>query len=112
MAENIKIQKTVYKKDQFGKVVDRTFSTFAQPDLLPAERTVEEFFNDYENLYYDIPPKGAAQSHEYLIGKSSELVNFEKDTEDIQPLLDEIAQLRTQILDYQQQIVDLTGQIA
>ena len=111
MAENIKVQKTVYKKDQFGKVVDRTFSTFAQPDQLPAERTVEEFFTDYENLYYDIPPKGAAQSHEYLIGRSSELVNFEKDTQDIQPLLDEIGQLRNQILDYQQQIIELTGQI-
>jgi hypothetical protein len=111
MAENIKVQKTVYKKDQFGKVVNRTFSTFAQPDQLPAERTIEEFFADYENLYYDIPPKGAAQSHEYLIGRSSELVNFEKDTQDIQPLLDEIGQLRNQILDYQQQIIELTGQI-
>jgi len=37
-----------------------------------------------------------------------ELVNFEKDTEDIQPLLDEITQLRTQILDYQQQIIELS----
>ena len=107
MAENIKVQKTVYKKDQFGKVVDRTFNTFAQPDLLPAERTVEEFFNDYENLYYDIPPKGAAQSHQYLIGKSSELVNFEKDTEDIQPLLDEISQLRQQLLEANQEIIEL-----
>ena len=31
MAKDIKIQKTVYKKDAFGKVVDSSFSTFKQP---------------------------------------------------------------------------------
>jgi len=35
-----------------------------------------------------------------------ELVDFEKDTEDIQPLLDEIAQLRGQLLEYQEQLIE------
>jgi len=35
-----------------------------------------------------------------------ELVDFEKDTEDIKPLLDEIAQLRGQLLEYQEQLIE------
>lgn len=108
MASNIKIEKTVYNKDQFKKVVDTNFKSFAQPAPVEEDFTIEEFFTEYENLYYEIPSTGETQSHEYLIKRSSELVNFEKDTEDIQPLLDEITQLRTQILDYQQQIIELS----
>lgn len=112
MANEVKIQKTVFQKEQFDKSIDREFKTFAQPVLEEEEPTVEQFFVDYENLYFEIPPEGETNSHEYLIKRSSELVNFEKDTEDIQPLLDEIAQLREQNLEYQQQIIELTGQLA
>ena len=107
MAEEIKIQKTVYRKQELEKVVNRAFTTFAQPTPVEEEITIEEFFDLYETLYFDIPIKGDNNSHEYLIKRSSELINFEKDTEDIQPLLDEIAQLRQQILEYQQQIIEL-----
>ena len=39
-------------------------------------------------------------------------MDFEKDTEDIQPLLDEIAQLRNQNLEQAGQIIELQTQIA
>ena len=113
MANEVRIQKTVYKKDQLDKVVDRSFSTFAQPEAVEEDTlTVEEFFTAYEDLYYEIPPEGERNSHNYLIQRSSELVDFEKDTTDIQPLLDEIAQLREQNLNLNQQIIDLTTQVA
>jgi hypothetical protein len=113
MANEVRIKKTVYNKEQLDKVVDRSFKTFAQP--VPEEEaqiTVEEFFLAYEDLYFEIPIEGENNSHQYLIQRSSELVDFEKDTQDIQPLLDEIAQLRQLNLDQQQQIIELTGQIA
>lgn len=106
MARDVQIKKTVFKKDEFGKVIDRNFKTFSQPIPIEQQRTVEEFFEDYENLYYEIPPEGESQSHQYLIARSTELVDFDKDTSEIQPLLDEIAQLREQILGYQQQLID------
>lgn len=112
MANEVQIKKTVYQKEQFDKTVDRTFKTYAQPEPVEEQTTVEQFFVDYENLYFEIPPEGETNSHTYLIKRSSELVDFEKDTEDIQPLLDEIAQLRNQNLEYQQQIIELTGQLA
>lgn len=106
MAKNVKISKTVYNKDTFNKVIDREFKSFTTPVDQEQERTIEQLFSEYERLYLEISPEGDNQSHRYLINKSSELVDYEKDTTDIQPLLDEIAQLRRQILDYQQQLID------
>ncbi len=106
MANEVRLQKTVFEKDNFDKVVDRSFNTFAQPIAVEDLPTVEEFFELYEQLYYEIPIEGTTQSHQYLIQRSSELVDFQKDTEDIQPLLDEIAILREQILEYQQQLIE------
>lgn len=105
MSRDIQIKKTVFSKDNFEKVIDRSFKTFAQPLPVEEERTVEQFFTDYDNLYFEIPPEGETNSHQYLAQKSSELVDFDKNTDDIQPLLDEIAQLREQILSYQQQLI-------
>ena len=106
MANEVKIQKKVYDKGEYDKVIDRRFKTYAQPEQIEVEMTVEEFFTHYENLYYEIKPEGETNSHQYLIQKSSELVDFKKDTQDIQPLLDEIAQLRAQVLEYQVQLIE------
>mgnify|MGYP003671772995 CR=1 FL=1 len=86
MANDIKIEKTVYTKEEFDKVVDRDFKTFAQPAPAVVELTVDEFFN--------------------------ELVGIDKETEDIQPLLDEIANLRENLLQNQQEILDLNTKLA
>jgi len=45
MAKDISIKKTVYQKDTFGKVIDRTFKTFTQPLSEEQERTIEQFFS-------------------------------------------------------------------
>lgn len=106
MANEIKIQKTVFDKTNYDKVIDRGFKSYAQPTPVEEEPTVEYLFELYEQLYFEIPPEGDVNSHQYLIKKSLEIVDFQKDTQDIQPLLDEIAQLRAQILEYQQQLIE------
>lgn len=113
MANEVKIQKTVFDKQQLDKVVDRSFKTFAQPVQEEQDSiTVEEFFVAYEDLYFEIPVEGENNSHSYLIQRSSELVDFQKDTQDIQPLIDEITQLRQLNLQQQQEIIELTSQLA
>lgn len=105
MSKDIRIKKKVYVKKDFDKVIDRSFNTFVdetQEDVI----SIEEFFALYDELFFDIPVKGATQSHEYLLEKSSTLLEIEEDTQDIQPLLDEIATLREQILEYQQQLIE------
>jgi len=107
MANNIEIRKTVFSTTEFNKVIDTDFKTFTQPVPEEDTDTSEELFRLYEKLYYTIDVEGEENSHQYLVRKSSELLTFDKVTEDIQPLLDEISQLREQLLLANQQIIDL-----
>ena len=105
MDTNIDANKIVYNKTQLDKVIDRSFNFYLQKPISQVTITVPEFFDAYEKLYYEIPPLGTTESHQYLIKRSSELVSLNEGTPDIQPLLDEIAQLREQILSYQNQLI-------
>jgi len=107
MDSNIQITKTVFNTDNFNKVVDTSFKTFTQPVPEEDPDTPEELFRLYEKLYFSIDITGETNSHQYLIRKSSELVSYDAVTEDIQPLLDEIAQLREQNLALNQQLIDI-----
>lgn len=111
MANEIKIQKTVFDKEQFKKVVNNEFTTFVQPAEEDTGVTVAEFFENYRTLYYEIPLTGD-NSHTTIIEESSKLVDFERDSENIQPLLDEIANLREQNNNLNQQVFELTQQTA
>lgn len=111
MANNVEIKRTVYGSAEFGKVVDTTFKTFTQPTATEDADTPEELFRLYDKLYYVIDVEGETDSHEYLVKRSSELISFDKTTEEIQPLLDEISQLRQQNLSLNQQLLDLQTKI-
>lgn len=106
--EVVRIQKESYNSNQYKNFIDREFTTFVDPSPLVDNDTVEELFRLYDKLYFSIPLEGDNNSHQFLLQKSSELVNFEKNTEDIQPLLDEIASLRQQLLSANQQIFELS----
>lgn len=112
MGNEIKIVKSVIGADKSSKVLNRSFETFTKPVQPQETDTIEELFRLYDLLYYSIPVDGATLSHEYLIVESSKLKKFQADDfEDIQPLLDEIAQLRQQLLDAEQQILELETQL-
>lgn len=102
---NIRAKKTVYSREDFDKAVDRSFTSFVDIDEEEGD-TIEELFRLYDKLYYEIPLNGETNSHEYLVKKSSKLVNIEKDLTEIQPLLDEITQLREQLLFANQQLIE------
>ena len=107
MGNEIKIQKTVYRKDDYGKVVDRTFNSFVQNEETTVIKTVDDFFRDYEELYLEIPIEGDEKSHRYLYNRSGELLDIQNALTDIQPLLDEIAELRQQLLEANQEILEV-----
>ena len=106
MARDIRIHKTVLNKEKFDKAVDSSFKTFVEPTIIAETDTVEELFRLYEKLYYEIPLEGDAKSHTYLIEQSSKLVSLEKDLTEIQPLLDEISNLRQQLLQLNNELVE------
>lgn len=98
MDKKVEIKRTVYNKDEFQKVIKRGFTTFTQPQPIVDTDTVEELFRIYEKLFFTMPINGARNSHEYIVKRSLEVYNLERETEDIQPLLDEVSTLREQLL--------------
>jgi predicted nucleic acid-binding Zn-ribbon protein len=111
MSEKINLSSETVNIREFNRVVNTEFTSFI--DTVPEdELTVEEFFVEYERLFYDIPAEGEFESHEYLIRKSSELVELETDSSDIQPLLDEIANLREQLLESNSRVNELENELA
>lgn len=108
---NIEIQKTVLNRDKSKKVLNSAFTSFGVAPEVQSDR-IADFFIEYENLYYEIPIEGATNSHEYLVKRSSEVYNYERGTEDIDPLLDEITVLRQRILDMSEQMVELQTELA
>ena len=103
MAENINLNKQVYNKESYKKVINTTFTELgvqSNEELLEEQPTVEDFFNLYNELFYEIPETGE-NSHEFLIETSSEYINFNANDLLIEALQNEIANLRIEILDLQ-----------
>jgi len=111
MAEKIELNKTVYGKVTYPNVINTEFSQLIKPqveEVVPTV-TVEEFFQYYDDLFYDIPISGDFNSHTELIKRSTEYVGVNQNTEEIDALLDEINQLRLENLTQQQTIDELTS---
>jgi hypothetical protein len=115
--ETINLNKKVYAKNQYEKVIDTKFSQLATTvTITPETKSLEEnytqeinkFFDDYSRLFYVIPKTGETNSHEYLIKTSTEYIDYTPINNDIQALIDEINQLQKQNLELNQQIVSLT----
>ena len=104
------IRKTVLDKQSGQRVIQTEFTTFTQP-VEDVQGSIEDFFNEYERLFFDIPIEGAVQSHQALVRRSGEYAEFEKDTEEVDRLLEEIEALRQQNLDLEQTVVDLEIQL-
>tara|TARA_R110000782_G_scaffold54952_2_gene116138 strand:+ start:1441 stop:1779 length:339 start_codon:yes stop_codon:yes gene_type:complete len=109
--ERVRIQRQSYKREQIRTSLDTEFNVFKEVVEQQDTDTVEELFRLYDKLFYSIPVDGENRSHTYILERSSELADFDKSTEEIQPLLDEITQLREQLLDANQQIFDLQNQL-
>jgi hypothetical protein len=103
---NYPLNRTVFKKDTYENTIDTSFSQVSTPTPpLEDTITVDEFFNLYDAIFYDIPSNGSTNSHEYLVKTSGDYINFEQQNEDIQALLDEITVLRQDLLAANEQII-------
>ena len=106
MAE-FRLNKTQYPKSIYEKVIDTSFTQNTPAPPIEDTITVEQFFNFYSTLFYDIPVSGDINSHTYLIKTSGEYVGFSENSEDIQVLLDEITSLQQENLVLNQRIFEL-----
>lgn len=99
----IPIEKQVFDKNQFGKVINTEFTQLInqQTEVLTPTFTLEDFFTLYDQLFYQIPKEGDADSHRYILQREADYLGVIIDQDDIQALLDEITALRQQVLDAQ-----------
>jgi len=102
--EQLNLNRKVYAKNQYEKVIDTSFSQLAtspSPTTLTVAQqatiSVDEFFTNYSQLFFQIPKFGTTNSHEYLIKTSTEYVGSNVISNDIQALVDEINLLKLKI---------------
>jgi hypothetical protein len=106
----ITVQKTVFNKDTYNRVIDTQFRQLINQGVTQESLsfTVDDFFQLYEDLFYQIQKEGDTNSHRYIIQKEADYLGVSINQDDIQALLDEITSLRQQVLETQQIINDLT----
>ena len=117
MSEQVNLSKTVYSKTQYEKVIDTSFTQLVDVSSslsasLPTV-TIDQFFQYYQDLFFQIPKLGDINSHEYLVITSGAYIGSTTPTDDtIQALVDEVTELRQENLDLQQQLISqITGSI-
>jgi DNA mismatch repair ATPase MutS len=109
MDQQVNLNKQVFEKRQYDKTINTQFTQLVQPSLQAtgsALPTVNEFFDFYNQLFFDIPKLGETNSHEYLIKTSTEYIGASSVVNDeLQALIDEVTELRQENLDLQQQLL-------
>jgi hypothetical protein len=112
MANNIPIKQVVYDKNSFSKVIDINFRELNNSQPVREEITIEEFFRIYEDVFFNIPKEGDIESHRFILNKEAEYlgVRFGDDI-DIQALLEEITDLRRQLVNVESSNSRLIEQI-
>ena len=113
MAEKrLDLEKKVYTKEDYIKTIDVEFSEFGTTTVaqdLETQPTVQDFFNLYNDLFYEINPLGETNSHAYLVETSAEYINQDVINEEVEALRAEITSLREQLLEAQ--IANVTKEI-
>ena len=110
MAENIILNRNAFNKDSYPKVINTKFEELGVSTIeeqIQKQPSVQEFFNLYNELFFQINALGPTNSHEYLIKTSSDYVGFDENNEIIELLQAEIAGLRQDLLESQKQLADV-----
>ena len=106
---NIRLNKGVFNKRDYERTIDTKFTqlgTKSVEEQINEQPSIEDFFQMYNDLFYDIPEVGAINSHEYLVKASGEYINYNENDELIEALQNEIATLRQELLASQQQLTE------
>ena len=105
----IPVQKTVFNKDTYGRVINTQFNQFLNQNAVEETLsfTIDDFFQLYDELFYQIEKEGDVNSHRYILQREADYLGVSISQDDIQALLNEITSLRQQVLEAQTTINDL-----
>jgi len=109
--KRINLTRVVYDKDDYRKTIDTSFNELLP--VVPEEETdtitIEQFFEFYNDLFFDIPKTGE-NSHNTLIQQSTEYVGEQQTNEELEALVEEVNSLREQLLEAQTELADIKQQ--
>lgn len=113
MEQEVKLVKEVYGRNTFTRVVDTSFTELYTPVTASAaitpEITVDQFFDLYNELFFQIPATGDLNSHEYLVKRSTEYLGGGVLTDNERAYIEEINSLRQQLLEANSNYLNLTN---
>jgi hypothetical protein len=104
--ENIDLKKEVFNTN-FSQLGVPSVSASAEDTI-----SVEEFFSNYNAIFYDIPPNGDTNSHQFLVEQSGQYINFDDLSAEIIALQEEIAGLRKELLAEQIKVLELESGVS
>lgn len=106
MAEPTTLQKVIYDLAEVREVINTNFSEFAsakKDNVITPDMTVNEFFQQYDQLFYQIPVSGSDNSHLTLAVRSLDYVGLS-----LEDLQNEIDNLREENISLKSQILSLS----
>lgn len=108
MSRKVDTKKQVFNKDEYEKTINTRFNDLGVTSItddIAETNTVEDFFQMYNELFYEIPLLGD-NSHEFLVKTSGEYINFDQNSEIIEALQQEITALREESLQLNIQLAE------
>ena len=111
MEQKVDLVKEVYGRTTYPRVVDVSFSELYNPITpvtITQQVTVEDFFDLYNQLFFEIPATGEVNSHEYLVARSTEYLGGAVLTDTEKAYIEEINSLRQQLLEANANYANLT----
>lgn len=103
--KKVDLNRKVWDKNKFSKSINTEFNEIIPPsdDVEVPTIDVGTFFQNYSDIFYDIPKTGDVNSHEFLIRQSQDYVGGDTINADILALLQEINSLRQELFDLEEQ---------
>lgn len=108
---NVDLVKQIYGLNTYTKAIDTSFTELVTPTVeeTPTTVTVDQFFEYYDQLFFDIPVSGSINSHQYLVNRSQEYLGGSVLDAEKQALIEEINSLRQQLLDLNQSFTSINN---
>lgn len=107
----VQLLKTVYGANTYPKVIDTSFKELVNPqtDSIEVSLSVDDFFQQYERLFFDIPISGSINSHSYMVERSTQYIGGNVEDEEKRALIEEINSLRQQLIDLGQTYLTISN---
>jgi hypothetical protein len=106
---NVEMVKEIYGLNTYSKAINTNFTELVSPaqEITASGITVDQFFEYYNQLFFEIPVSGSINSHTYLVETSQQYIGGSVLDAEKQALIEEINSLRQQILDVNQTFTNI-----